>query len=83
MLKGPLKERRRGVRPNDPLRFRQRLRHMLMVVRNQMPAGMALTGELTHLMPRVKDELQRLAVGSGQVAGVEVVPQAQVALLAG
>ena len=65
MLKGRLKERRRGVRRNDLLRFRQRLRHMLMVVYNQMPAGIALTGELAHLMPSVEDELQRLAVGSG------------------
>ena len=31
----------------------------------QMPAVIAMTGKVTHFMPSVENELQRLAVGSG------------------
>ena len=55
---------------------------MLVVVRDKMSAGMALAGQFAHFVPRVEDELQRLAVRRGQLRGMEAMPKAQMALLA-
>lgn len=55
---------------------------MLVVVRDKMPAGMALAGELAHFVPGVEDESQRVAFGRGQFRGMEAMPKTQMALLA-
>ena len=65
MLKGRFKERRRGVRLNEPLRFRQRFCYMVVVVGNQVTAGIAPASQIAHLVPGVEDELQRLADRGG------------------
>ena len=56
---------------------------MLVTVRDQMPAGIAPAGKLAYFMAGVEDELQGLVGRGGQMTGVEVMPQAQMALLAG
>ena len=74
---------RDGARIHDPPRLLQRLRHMLVVIGDQVPAGIPPAGPLTYFVVGVEDVLQGLIGGSGKMAGVEVMPQAQMALLAG
>ena len=83
MLKRGLKKRWRRARINDPPRLLQRLRHMLVNVRDQMPAGIAPAGKLAYFMAGVEDKPQGLIGGSSKMAGVEVMPRAQIKLLAG
>ena len=55
---------------------------MVVVVSDQVTAGIAPASQIAHLVPGVEDELLRFVAGSSQVTGVKVVPQAKVALLA-
>ena len=54
-----------------------------MVMGDQMSAGMPPAGQLAYFVAGVEDVLQGLIGGSGKMAGVEVMPQAQMALFAG
>ena len=82
MLERRLEDRRRRAGIHDAPRLLQRLGHMLMVVRDEMPARIPLPRDLAYFMAGIEDELLRLVGGRGQMAGVEVVPQSQVALAA-
>lgn len=83
MLKRGLEERWPRPEVKETPRLRQRLRHMLMIMGDQMPTGIPPTSQLAHFMAGVEDQLQGLADGRGQIAGMEVVPEAEVALVAG
>ena len=82
MLECSLEERSRRAGINDPPRLFERLIHMLVIVRDQMPAGIALAGKLAYFMAGVEDELLGLIGGAGKLAGVVVAPKMQVALIA-
>ena len=83
MLKHGLKKRRCRARINDAPRLLQRLRHMFVIVRDQMSIGIVSAGKLAYFMAGIEDELRDVIDRGGKMAGVEVVPKAQMALLAG
>ena len=83
VLERTLEDGRRHAGVDDPPRLRQRLRHVLMVMGDQVPTGIPPTGQLAYFMAGVEDELQRLVDWRSQLAGVEVPPQPQMALAAG
>ena len=56
---------------------------MLMIMGDQVPTGIPLTGQLAYFVACVEDILQGFIGGCGKMAGVEVMPQTQMALFAG
>ena len=59
-----------------PPRLFEHLIHLLMIVRDQMPAGRA-----PYFVAGVEDKLLGLIGGGVKIGGVEVTPKVQVALL--
>ena len=82
MLERRLEEHRHHAGIKDTPRLRQRLRHMAMVMGDQVPIGIAAAGQFAYFMADVEGELLGLADRRCQMAGVEVPPQAQMALTA-
>ena len=82
MLERGLEKRWRRARIDDLPGLPQRFPLMLVIVRDQMPAGIAPAGKLAYFMAGFEDEFEGLIGGGGKIAGVEVAPKVQMALLA-
>ena len=80
---GGLEERRRRSRPEDLASFLDRLADMPIVVPDRMPARMALAREFADLVAGIEYRLKGIVGRWRQVTLVTVVPEPEVALIAG
>ena len=83
VAKGRLKECRRRSRPEDLASFLQRLADMPMVVPDRVAAGISFAREHAHFVAGIEYRLQAIFRRRCQVTFVTVVPEPQVALIAG
>ena len=83
MLEGCFEHCRRDACLHDLACFFQRLWRMPVIVRDEMPAGKALAGSLTDLVPGIENRLKGVAGHRREAGCVAVVPNPQMALCPG
>ena len=68
---------------NDFLRLFQSFRHMPIVLRDEVSAGVMTAGDLADFVPGIEDRLKGIVDLGGKIGCMGVVPEPQVALVAG
>ena len=78
-----LEQGRNSIHRNDLPRLFQSFRHMPIVLRDEVSAGVMTAGDLADFVPGIEDRLKGIVDLGGKIGCMGVVPEPQVALVAG